>query len=301
MWSGSFGASGCGRGVPVMPWGMSSVENVTGPQAFHAEGPVWHPGWGGLRYVDLMAGDLLTLTGDGVTRRHVGTVAAFVRPRRDGGFVVALEHALALADDEHSELRVMRPVVTDSAVRFNDGTCSPDGTLYGGTMAYEQTPGAGTLYRFGATLDAAEPIETGVTVSNGIGFSPDGTLAYYADTPTGRIDVFDNVDDRLGQRRPFVDTGANPDGLCVDAEGGVWVACYGDSQVRRYGADGRLEAVVEVPVTNVTACTFGGDDLATLYITTTRENVPEGEQPDAGSVFATRTGVRGLPVAPYAG
>ena len=82
-----------------MPWGMGSVENVTGPQAFHAEGPVWHPGWGGLRYVDMTAGDLLTLTGDGVTRRHVGTVAAFVRPRRDGGFVVALEHALALADD----------------------------------------------------------------------------------------------------------------------------------------------------------------------------------------------------------
>lgn len=283
---------------------MNSVENVTGPQAFHAEGPVWHASWGGLRYVDMFAGDLLTLRegqGGQVARRHVGTIAAFVRPRRDGGFVVALENALALADADEAELRVQRPVFTDSSLRFNDGTCSPEGTLYGGTMAYEQTEGAGTLYRFGAALDQGEPVTTAVTVSNGLGFSPDGSLAFYADTPRGRIDVFDNVDDRLVSRREFVDTGSMPDGLCVDAEGGVWVACYGEGQVRRYGPDGRCEQVVELPVTNVTACTFGGHDLRTLFITTTRENVPEGEQPEAGSVFATRPGVTGLAVAEYAG
>lgn len=280
---------------------VSNVDNVTGPQAFHAEGPVWHAGWGGLRYVDMFAGDLLTLREGRLERRHVGTIAAFVRPRRDGGFVVALENALALADSDEGELRVQRPVFTDSAVRFNDGTCSPQGTLYGGTMAYDQSQGAGTLYRFGASLDQGEPVTRAVTVSNGLGFAPDGSLAYYADTPTGRIDVFDNVDDRLVQRRRFVDTGALPDGLCVDAEGGVWVACYGASQVRRYAPDGRCDEVVELPVTNVTACTFGGDDLGTLFITTTRENLPDGAQPQAGSVFATRPGVRGLPVAEYAG
>ncbi len=290
--------------IPGPAWShspMIAVENVTGPLAFHAEGPCWSPQWGGLRYVDMFAGDLLTLQGGQVRRRHVGPLAAFVRPRRDGGFVVALEHALALADDEHSELRVMRPVVADAAVRFNDGTCSPDGTLYGGTMAWDQTPGAGTLYRFGSTLESAEPVVTGTTISNGIGFSPDGGLAYFADTPTRRIDVFDNEDDRLVRRRPFAAIEANPDGLCVDAEGGVWVACYGASQVRRYAGDGTLDAVVELPVSNVTACTFGGEDLRTLFITTSRENLAADEQPEAGSVFAAVPGVAGLPVLPYGG
>ena len=226
---------------------MIPVENVTGPLAFHAEGPVWSAQWGGLRWVDMFAGDLLTLADDGVHRRHVGTVAAFLRPRLDGGFVVALEHGFALADDDHSELRVMRPVVADPALRFNDGACSPAGTLYGGTMAWDQTPGAGSLLRVGSSLESVETAVADTTISNGLAFSPDGTLAYFADTTTGRIDVLDNEDDHLRRRRPFVETGANPDGLCVDAEGGVWVACYGAGQVRRYDATGCQDGVVELP------------------------------------------------------
>lgn len=275
---------------------MSACENVTGPIAFHAEGPVWSPTWAGLRYVDLTAGDLLTVTDAGVAKRHVGTVAAFHRPRRGGGFVVALERGLAICDHEGDELRMLAPVWDDEGIRFNDGAASPEGTLYGGSMAYDGTEGAGTLYRFSSTLMTTEVVASGVTVSNGLAFSPDGTLAYYADTPTGRIDVFDNVDDRLVNRRPFaeVEGEGQPDGLCVDAEGGVWAAMYGGSAVHRY-VDGALSSSISLPVTNVTACTFGGPDLLTLFITTTRENVPEGEQPEAGSVFAAEPGVAGLP------
>lgn len=282
---------------------MAHAENITGPIAHHAEGPVWSPEWGGLRYVDLSAGDLLTVREGRVDRLHVGEVAAFHRPRRGGGFVVALERGLALADEPDGPAYPLVELWSDPTVRFNDGGCSPAGTLYGGTMAYDSAPGRGTLYRFSPDL-VPEPVATGVTVSNGIAWSPDGALAYYNDTPTGRIDVFDNVEDRLVGRRPFASIGEGrglPDGLTVDAEGGVWVALWGGSAVHRYDPHGRLTEVVEVPASQVSACTFGGADLATLFVTTSRENLAEGAEPEAGSVYAVQPGVRGLPVTPFAG
>ncbi len=283
---------------------MSEVENVTGPIAYHAEGPVWSPSWGGLRYVDMLAGDLVTIEPGGVRRLHVGKVAAFHRPRAGGGFVVGLERRLGLARDTDGPIEHGEVLWDDIAVRFNEGGVSPDGTLYGGTMAYGQTPGAGTLFRFGRDFEA-EPFLCEVTVSNGLGFSPDGTLAYYNDTATGGVDVFDNVDDRLVERRRFVEIDPEdgaPDGLTVDSEGGVWVALYDGSAVRRYDPDGTVSEVVELPATKVTACTFGGDDLDVLYVTTSREGLDEDQERDAGSVFAVSgLGAVGLPVVAVAG
>ena len=280
---------------------MPTVENVTGPIAHHAEGPVWSPSWGGLRWVDLTRGDLLTLREHGVDRLHVGGVAAFHRPRSRGGFVVALERCLALSDAPDGPVSPQPELWSDPGVRFNDGGCSPAGTLYAGTMAYDEAPGRGTLFRVGADL-ATTTVLPDVTISNGIAWSPDGALAYYVDSVTGRIDVFDDEDDRLVRRRPFVTVaGGSPDGLTVDAEGGVWVALWGGSAVHRYDASGTLSAVVEIPAAQVSACTFGGGDLGTLFVTTSRENLPDHEDPQAGSVFALRPGVTGLPVQPYAG
>jgi sugar lactone lactonase YvrE len=167
-------------------------------------------------------------------------------------------------------------------------------------MAYDMTPGAGRLYRLhpDRTIEVVEP---SVTCSNGLGWSPDRQTAYYVDSTTQRIDA---LDPDLRSRRPFVTVAPEeglPDGLTVDSEGGVWVALYGGSAVRRYLPDGRLDDVLELPVTQVTACTFGGPRLDELYITTSRENVPEGEQPEAGCVFRARPGVTGLPVVPFAG
>ncbi|GGC84998.1 gluconolactonase [Tersicoccus solisilvae] len=281
---------------------MSELRNITGPIAYHAEGPIWSPTWGGLRWVDMFAGDLLTFTDDGITRRHVGRLAAFVRPRASGGFVVGLWHQLAVTDADDGELRLLPPMWADEDTRFNECGVSPNGTLYAGSMHLEQAEGAGRLYRIGAdgTIETTDPA---VTVSNGLGFTPNGELAYYADTPTGRIDVFDNVEDRLVNRRPFVEVdggdgpgSGRPDGLCVDAEGAVWVAVNGSGQVHRYDAEGTLTQRIEVPVSQPTACTLGGDDLRTLYITTSREGLPDDAEPDAGSVYATRVGIPGLPV-----
>lgn len=285
------------------------AEPLGPPQAFHAEGPVWWPGWAtgsgefsALRYVDLLAGDVLSPQASGsVSRVHAGRIAAALRPRVGGGAVVATERGFSLARSATlDDLSPLPDLWTDPGIRFNDGGCDPDGNFFCGTMAYSQTPGAGTLWRLG-TEGSAIAVLHGVTISNGLCWSPDGSLAYYNDTPTRQVDVFDWAAGELSNRRRFVPVPGFPDGLCVDAEGGVWVALYGGSAVHRYSAAGTLEEVIELPVTNVTACTFGGDDLQTLFITTTRENVPDGEQPLAGAVFSCRVGVAGLPALPYAG
>ncbi|MBO3086286.1 SMP-30/gluconolactonase/LRE family protein [Cellulomonas fengjieae] len=280
---------------------MTRAEQLTDPLAYHAEGPCWSPTWGGLRWVDMLAGDLLTLRGDGgVDRLHVGAVAAFVRPRAAGGYVVGLERGIALADGP-DDVPVARPELwTDPGVRMNEGGCDAAGNLFAGSMAYDKTPGAATLYRITPAGEVSVAL-AGVTVSNGIDFSPDGTRAYYDDTATGRTDVFRVEDGVLTDRRPFHDGGgSNPDGLCVDSAGNVWVAHNGAGRVRCYSPDAEVLAEVTVPVRLTTACTLGGDDGRDLFITTSREDLDDPE-PEAGAVFRTRVDVPGRPVLPYGG
>jgi len=279
------------------------AEQVTGPVAHHGEGPVWSPGWGGLRWVDMLAGDVLTLTDHGsVERRHVGDVAAAVRPRRGGGAVIALERGFALEDPDGS-LTPLDPVWADPSIRMNEGGCDPDGRFWCGSMAYDQRSGAASLYRLDPDRSVRRVLD-GVTVSNGLDWSPDGSLAYYDDTATHRIDVFDyDRDAGLTGRRPLVrfpDDG-RPDGLTVDADGGIWVALYGGSAVHRYRPDGVLDGVVDVPTAQVTACTFGGPGLDQLFITTSREGMGPDDDPMAGSLFRADVGVTGRPVREFAG
>lgn len=280
------------------------AEQLTGPDAFHAEGPVWSPSWGGLRWVDMLAGDVLSLAEDGsVSRRHVGEVAAALRPRESGGAIIAVQRGVALEAPDGT-LTALPELWSDESVRMNEGGCDPAGRFLCGSMAYDAREGAGTLYRIDPS-GLTETVLEGVTISNGIDWSPDGTIAYYNDTPTQTVAMFDSdLEHGLTGRRTFASIDAedgSPDGLTVDSDGSVWVALYGGSAVRRYGPDGEVEAVVELPVTNITACTFGGADLEQLFITTTRENLPEGVQPAAGAIFVCTPGVRGRPVRTYAG
>jgi sugar lactone lactonase YvrE len=280
------------------------VEQVTDPVAYHGEGPVWSERWGGLRWVDMLAGDVLSLAADGtINRRHVGSVAAAIRPRRQGGAVIGVERGFAL-EEADGTLRHLGELWSDTNVRMNEGGCDPDGRFYCGSMAYDQRPGAGTLYRLDP--DGSVRVVLGnVTISNGLGWSPDGSRAYYNDTPTQRIDVFDyDGASGLTGRRPFAEVPAEaggPDGLTVDEEGGVWVALYGGAAVRRYTPEGVLDEVIEVAAKQVTACTFGGQDHNQLFITTSREGLGGGEDPLAGSLFRAAVGVAGLPVREFAG
>jgi sugar lactone lactonase YvrE len=285
---------------------MVSAEQVTDPIAVHAEGAVWAEAWGGLKWVDMLRGDVLSLRSDGtVDRLRTGsTVAAMVRPRVGGGFAVVTEREFTLWDADGVREWASEPVwEADAGIRFNEGGCDPDGRLLCGSMAYDRTPGAASVWRLGADR-SIERVFDDVTISNGLGFTVDGSRMFYVDTPTRRIDVFDYADGVLSDRRPFVHVAegvGNPDGLWVDAEDGVWVALYGGAAVHHYDASGALADVVELPATKVTSCTLGGADLSTLYITTSRENLPDGEEPLAGSVFSAPAGVRGTPVRPFAG
>ncbi len=280
------------------------AEQATDPVAYHGEGPVWSEHWGGLRWVDMLAGDVLSLQRDStITRRHVGTVAAALRPRTRGGAVIGIERGFALEEPD-GKLTGLDEIWTDPAIRMNEGGCDPDGRFYCGSMAYDKAPGVAALYRLDPD-GSSRVVLSGVTISNGIEWSPDGSLVYYNDTATHRVDVFDYEPERgLINRRPFVRVPTEdglPDGLTVDHDGGVWVALNGGGTVRRYTPNGSLDAVVEVGPRQVTACTFGGERLDELFITTSRENLSPGEDPLAGSLFRAAVGVRGRPVREFAG
>ncbi|MFI0350799.1 SMP-30/gluconolactonase/LRE family protein [Actinomadura sp. 9N407] len=280
------------------------AEQITDPVAYHAEGPVWSARWGGLRWVDMLAGDVLSLAADGtISRRHVGEIAAALRPRSRGGAVIGVERGFALEDADGS-LTPLPEVWDDHGVRMNDGGCDPHGRFYCGSMAYDETAGAGALYRLDPD-GSVRAVLDGVTVSNGLEWSPDGDRAYYNDTATGRIAVFDyDEKDGLTGRRTLAEVPADegvPDGLTVDARGGIWVAVNRGGQVRRYTPAGAVDEVVELPVRQVTACTFGGERLDELFITTSRERLAPDEEPPAGSLFRARAGVPGLPAREFAG
>lgn len=280
---------------------MRNVEQLTDVVTFHGEGPVWSLEWGGLRFVDMHAGGILTLRDDGeVDRITVGKVAAMVRPRTGGGYVVATEKGVALADDMTGTPTREITLTDRENERMNEGGAAPDGSLYVGSMAWDGSADGGRLYRVlpdGGTEVVLDP----VSISNGLGFSPDHTRAYYADSGPGRIDVFDVDGGVLGERRPLVTFGDDDgvgDGLVVDSQGTFWVAMNGAGQVRRYSPDGELLETIELPVTGVTACTLGGPSLTDLFITTSQEG---DDAPRAGALFATAVDVPGLPVLPFAG
>ena len=282
------------------------AERITDRVCDHGEGPVWWERWQQLRFVDMFAGVVLTLDGDRVQRVSVGSrIAAVIRPRLGGGAIVAREHDLAISNfDDLSDLAGFVSVDSDPGMRCNEGGCDPDGAFWIGTLAYGFTEDAGALYQLDAGSRRPRPVLDGLTISNGLGWSPDGQVMYLNDSGTGTTWAFDyDPIDGVSGRRVFSrsDDGV-PDGLCVDAEGGVWTARYGGGCVQRYAPSGKLDAVVEVPgASKVTACCFGGDDLDVLYITTTREDLPDDAEPAAGSLYCARPGVPGLPVMGFAG
>ncbi|WP_053799940.1 SMP-30/gluconolactonase/LRE family protein [Streptomyces rimosus] len=269
------------------------------------EGPTWDARAGRLIWVDILSARVHTVdpaTGRRTvlaTEQHVGAA----KPRRGGGLVVNLRDGVGTYDADGAFAWLHREPVAGR--RGNDAAVAPDGALWAGTMAYDEAPGRGTLTRI-APDGSATRVLSDVTVSNGTGWSPDGRRMYYIDTPTRRVDVFDVTDEGLVTgRRPFVEieepaeTAGYPDGLAVDAEGGVWVAMFEGAQVRHYTPGGVLERVMPMPVARPTACAFGGAALTDLYVTTARGG--PGAAPLGGSLLVVPDAGRGLAQPEFAG
>ena len=281
------------------------------------EGPRWDDREQRLYWVDIYEGLIHSVDADGGDHRTLepGSPVGAIAFREGGGLVLALETGLALLDPGAAVWRPLGHHTTlPSTTRSNDGACDPEGRFLVGRMAWDSTPHMGACYR----LDPRRPDGTypdlvvvigDTTISNGLGWSADGTLMYFIDSLSGGVDVFD-YDAGFGiptRRRRFVDTSGLqgiPDGLCLDADDHVWVAFHDGGVVRRYAPDGSLVGIVQVPVHRVTSCGFGGPDLGTLFITSARVDLPPEvleAEPLSGSVFACRPGVGGVPVARYAG
>jgi sugar lactone lactonase YvrE len=272
------------------------------------EGPTWDVGNGTLVWIDILGSTVHRFrpsTGSDESTpvpQHVGAA----KPRTNGGLVLNLRDGVGLLEPG-GDLRWLVYWARDG-MRGNDAAVDPAGRLWAGTMRYDQAPGGGFLARVEPT-GRATVILPEVSISNGIGWSPDITRMYYVDTPTGRIDVFDYDMDsgEVTNRRPLAevtDTDGKPDGLCVDAAGCVWVAVNGGGQVRRYTPEGILDRTVDVPAEQVSACCFGGDDLSDLYVTTGREGFTAEQaeaQPLAGCLFVAQGITEGMATPRFPG
>ncbi|GGW18451.1 calcium-binding protein [Streptomyces libani subsp. rufus] len=281
---------------------MTAYEVAVRAEATLGEGPAWDPATGRLIWLDILGMRLHTY--DPVSgRRTVRTTPQHIgaaKPRAGGGLVLNLRDGVGLLDPDGG-FRWLRHEPVPGR-RANDAAVAPDGSLWAGTMRYDETPGGGTLSRL--TGDGtATTVLPDVTVSNGTGWSPDGRLMYYVDTPTRRVDVFDHDAGGISGRRPLVEIeeGAGfPDGLTVDAEGCVWVALWDGGAVRRYTPAGELDRVVTLPTPRTTACAFGGPGLTDLYVTTARTGLAS-PHPLSGSLLVVPGAGKGLPQPAFEG
>lgn len=283
---------------------MSGVERIVDCRNVLGEGPVWCPSERVLWWINITPPELWRF--DPATKRSqswplpklVGSFAL----RQGGGFLIAFRGGIATLNQPGSEVTWLpMPELDFNEIRFNDGKTDRAGRFWVGAMDRKLSRPIGDLYSVDSTF-RVDRLAAGVTVSNGIGWSPDNRTLYHTDTPSHSIFAYD-YDLASGQatnRRVFVEVApghGGPDGMTVDSEGFVWSAQFDRWCINRYDPNGKFERSVRMPVQRPTSVMFGGPDLATLYITTATLDLDEqalAAQPWAGSVLAMDPGVKGL-------
>ncbi|OAS17742.1 SMP-30/gluconolactonase/LRE family protein [Paenibacillus oryzisoli] len=289
------------------------IERIGNIQANLGEGPVWDHTTGELIWVDINGQAVhLYNPADGSSRtiRLDQKIGAAV-PRQQGGMVLAMQRGFHLLD---LETETVTPVKDPESQlpnnRFNDGKCDRAGRFWAGTMAQNESAPTGSLY----CLDidgTVRTLEDGcITVSNGLGWSPDNTIMYYIDSPTKKVVAYD-YDGETGEisnPRTVVTIAEDegfPDGMAVDNDGMLWVAQWGGWQVGRYNPmTGEKIGSIAVPVERTSSCAFGGEHMNELYITTASVGVSEEDrvnQPYAGSLFRIKLDVKGPQANFYGG
>jgi sugar lactone lactonase YvrE len=287
------------------------AELVLDARAELAEGPVWDGVRQVLWWVDINAGRVHRFDPAAGSDRfvEVGVPVGCVTLAADGTLAVAASEALLRFDPETGAMETVAtfdpgPVPS----RCNDGKCDPLGRFWVGRLALDRTRGAGTLSRLRGSRFTS--VVGDLTIPNGLDWSVDGKRMYFVESVERTIWAFDYdlATGTLGDRRPFarlpvagLPESAVPDGLAVDADDCVWVAAWGGGCVLRLAPDGKPISRIDVPVARVSSCSFGGDDLTELFITTSWEDAAPDEraaQPTAGGIYRARPGVHGRPARP---
>ena len=282
---------------------MSAIKHVFDVVAEHGEGPVWDAVEKQLYWVGLLKGDYLRAdihTGE-VKRFHIGQPLGVLALREKGGLILALRDGFALWDEATKSLDFIHtPEKENPDTRFNDGGVDPAGRFFAGTMTFDGNRDIGNLYRLG-TDHSLKKVESSLYIPNGMAWSTDRKNFYLTDTNRHIIYVYDyDVDTGdITNRRTFIqfDKHEFPDGLTTDTNGDFWIALWGSSKIYRFDHQGKKVAEIPVPVQYPTSCCFGGDDLSTLFITTSRLPLPEHEQknqPLAGKLLMLETNVTGV-------
>ncbi|WP_121062542.1 SMP-30/gluconolactonase/LRE family protein [Chachezhania antarctica] len=260
------------------------------------EGPLWHPERQQFFWFDITGKRLLSRKDDEQLDwqfKEQSSAAGWIDSQT---LLIATETGLRRFDIESGAHELVVPLEPGNSVtRSNDGRADPMGGFWIGTMGKNAEAQAGAIYRF--HRGAVERLVSQVTVPNAMCFSPDGRLAYYADTVTEQIMVqpLDAEGWPEGPAEVFVDLrqdGLKPDGAVVDSEGGLWNAHWGAGQVARYRPDGTFDRAIKVPGSQSTCPAFGGPELDIMYITTARQGLSD---PDAaqGLTYSTNPGVMG--------
>lgn len=287
---------------------MSEIELLVNSRDELGEGPLWHPTEGMLYWVDIERGRYHRL--DPVTMGHeiieVGERLGVLGFRARGGMVLAGENGFAFFDPHTRVLeRIADPEADRPETRFNDGAVDRRGRFWAGTLGITFQ---NSLYRLDPDLSLRR-METGIDISNGIGWSPDNRVMYYVDSTPQQIYAydFDLESGEIANRRVFVDRSAEqgvPDGLTVDADGGVWIAVWEGACVEQYDPQGKLVRRVSVPALYPTSVAFGGAGLDELYVTSALVMFPSeerGAHPQDGGLFRLHGMGKGLPEPFFAG
>lgn len=274
------------------------------------EGPVWDEARQRVWWVDSKAGEVFRgrLEGDRLEvewRRAMGEKVGCVTPAADGGLLVAGERQVHVLDVDGEHRDSIRLIPDDVDSRLNDGTVDPAGRFLVGSIRCDDRARQECVWSIDPDRKVSVVL-TGVTVSNGIGFSPDGTTMYHVETRPGAVRAFDyDVEGGIASRqRTVLDCGGTPDGLAVDADGRLWVAFFGEGAVRCLTPDGEVVAEVRVAAPHVTCPEFVGPSRDRLLITTARFRMSADallQWPMSGGVFVTDASVPGLPVRAWAG
>ena len=273
------------------------------------EGPVWVEREAALYWLDIKGLKVFRIDGKGDVRAwptpfRIGSIA----PREGGGFIAGTERGIALVDLHRGEFEIVAEPETDYPDnRFNDGKVDRSGRFWAGSMDDTEKSAAGTLYRIGRDFRVS-PIDGGYRVTNGPAFSPSGEIMYHNDSARRVTYAFDlDPEGSASNRREFIHYGAGegyPDGMTVDSEGCLWIAFWDGWCVRRFSPEGECLATIEMPVSRPTSCAFGGINLDTLFITSARIGLDEGQlsrEPQAGGLFVANAEVRGIAEQAFAG